>query len=110
MMAAQQGFSQAQRSIPQAGAAVSGFAAHYPVGTSVTAGPPVAVSSTNNSIPSNSNGTQSTSAPSINQEDRQPPVIDLKVIAESLMENRLRGGLNKLACSLDVVRDDSNEH
>ena len=80
MMAAQQGFSQAQRSIPQSGAAVSGFAAHYPVGTSVTAGPPVAVSSANNSIPSNSNGTQSTSAPSINQEDRQPPVIDLKVI------------------------------
>ena len=39
-----------------------------------------------------------------------PQVIDLKVIAESLMENRLRGGLNKLACSLDVLRDDSNEH
>lgn len=80
MMAAQQGFSQAQRSIPQAGAPVSGFAAHYPIGTSVSAGPPVAVSSINNSIPSNSNGTQSTSASSTNQEDRQPPVIDLKVI------------------------------
>ena len=26
------------------------------------------------------------------------------------MENRLRGGLNKLASALDVVRDDNNEH
>ena len=26
------------------------------------------------------------------------------------MDNRLRGGLNKLASALDVARDDNNEH
>ena len=39
-----------------------------------------------------------------------PQVLDVKVIAESVMNNGFRGGLSKLSCSLGVTRDDQNEH
>ena len=39
-----------------------------------------------------------------------PQVLDVKVIAESVMMNGFRGGLSRLACSLDVTRDDKKEH
>jgi len=39
-----------------------------------------------------------------------PQVLDVKVMAESVMTNGFRGGLSKLACSLGVTRDDQIEH
>ena len=81
MMATQQGFSQAQRTMPQSGAPLGGFAAHYPVGTSAGAAPPVSVNNTNNSNPVSANGSQTASATTgTSQQERPPPVIDLKVI------------------------------
>ena len=81
-MMATQGFSQTQRPMQQqSSSALSGFAAHYPVGTTVGAIPPVTVSNTNNSNPISANGSQ-TAANSLatTQQERPPPIIDLKVI------------------------------
>jgi len=39
-----------------------------------------------------------------------PQVLDVKVIAENVCTGGFRGGLSKLAYSLDVTRDDLNEH
>ena len=44
MMATQQSFNQSQRPMVPPGSALGGFAAHYPVGTSV---PPITISTSN---------------------------------------------------------------
>ena len=81
-MMATQGFSQTQRPMQQqSSSALSGFAAHYPVGTTVGAIPPVTVSNTNNSNPISANGSQTAANSSATtQQERPPPIIDLKVI------------------------------
>ena len=78
MMATQQNFNQSQRPTLPPGTALAGFAAHYPVGTSV---PPVPISTSNDNNTQNTNGSQSTSnSNNTSQTERPPPVIDLKVI------------------------------
>ena len=80
-MATQQGFTQTQRNMQQSGSALGGFAAHYPVGTSAGAVPPVSVNNTNNSSSLSANGSQSASTTTgTTQQERPTPVIDLKVI------------------------------
>ena len=78
MMATQQGFNQNQRPMAKPGTALGGFAAHYPIGTSV---PPVPISTPNDNNTPITNGNQSTTNSSNTaQPERPQPVIDLKVI------------------------------
>ena len=77
MMATQQSFNQNQKPMVPPGTALAGFAAHYPIGTSV---PPVPISSSNDNTHSTNGNQSTTNSNNTTQSERPQPVIDLKVI------------------------------